>query len=461
MHKEPLRVGFLGASKVAIKASLAIHRAGHRVTFIGCRDAGKGWELAKRLRKDIEADNETREAGAVAQQPFVAPSVGSYMDVVRAGNVDLVYISLPTSKRPAWIRLCAEYGKHVVSEKPAASSAAELVGCLQQMAANRLLFMDGTALSHSQRLQDVCRAVAQLRGPVHINAHMSFAASPTFMASDIRLQPLLEPHGALGDLGWYCIRWILHIVDFALPTGVTGRVTECDALKGEEVGNNAAEDTATNASPAGAPATAAASPRKGQKRPTPAAITGFEGNLEFTIPALKRNDVVPTLGAEAGATVTAFFRCSFHDCHDQTVEIFCRDGTVVVHGAINSTAEDRPCFAVLRHTVAPAPATATREETSSGGATKVFQTYERLEEEKNDVVYSTTEETDDAQQMVQLWRDVGNSVMRLGKSEPLIANADLAKKWSTFAYMTQVVMDRTLEAAGQHALVTTASPTDP
>ncbi|CAM36569.1 oxidoreductase-like protein [Leishmania braziliensis MHOM/BR/75/M2904] len=464
MRKESLRVGFLGASTVARKAWLAIHRSGHRVTFIGCRDAGKGRELTERLQRDVEADKNAKAAGAGAQQLFVAPKIGSYMDVVRADNVDVVYISLPTSKRPAWIRVCAEFGKHVVSEKPAARSAAELLECLHDMASKRLLFMDGTALSHSQRLQDVCCAVAQLGGPVHINAHMSFTASPTFMANDIRLQPLLEPHGALGDLGWYCIRWILHIVDFALPTGVAGRVTECDALRDEEEpGNDATSYVTTSVSPAGTPAAAAAtvaSQRRPKGKSAPAAITGFEGNLEFTIPTRKSRDIAAAAAAEALATVTASFQCTFHDCHDQTVEIFCCDGTVIVHGAINPTAEDRPRFVVQRHTLAAAPATAEREQNGAAEITKVFEVYERLEEERNEIVYSVAPETNDVQQMEQLWRDVGDSVTRLGKGEPLIADPDLAKKWSTFAYVTQVVMDRTLESAGQHALAAITSSAD-
>ncbi|GET88707.1 oxidoreductase-like protein [Leishmania tarentolae] len=462
MRKESLRVGFLGASTVARKAWLAVHRAGHRVTFIGCRDASKGRELAERLRKNIEADNETKKAaGVCAQQSFVEPSIGSYMDVVRADNVDVVYISLPTSKRPAWIRVCAEHGKHVVSEKPAATSAAELVECLRDMASSRLLFIDGTALSHSQRLQDVCRAVAQLGGPLHINAHMSFSASPSFMANDIRLQPLLEPYGALGDLGWYCIRWILHIVDFVLPTGVGGRVTACNALQEESI-DGAANGTTSSASSAGASEVAAvgASERRQSKRSAPAAITEFEGNLEFSTRAPTLKDVVPEAAAEAAETITASFRCSFHDCHDQTIDIFCRDGTVTVYGAINPTAEDRPHFVTQHHEVVAASATAERQQSNTAGATEAFEGYEQLRE-RNDVVYSTApEETDGAHQMEQLWRDVGDSVMRLGKGEPLIADPDLAKKWSTFAYLTQVVMDRALEAAGQHVHNATTSSAD-
>lgn len=432
MRKEPLRVGFLGASSVARKAWLAVHRAGHRVTFVGCRDTARGAELVERLRRDIEADNKAKgAAGAGPQPPFVEPEVGSYIDVVRSDSVDVVYISVPTAKRPSWIRVCADFGKHVVSEKPAATTAAELADCLQALATRRLLFMDGTTLSHGQRLQDVRRTVAQLGGPLHINAHMSFAASPAFMASDIRLQPLLEPHGALGDLGWYCLRWILHVADFALPTGVSGRVTECDALQPALV-------KGSDAGAAGAQAAKAA----------PAAITGFEGDLEFTVPAPQSSDAAPA----PATVVTASFQCSFHECHDQTVDIFCRDGTVTVHGAINPSGEDRPRYTVERYTTAPVPASATRSEGGATGAKEVFDVYEHVEEEQRDVVYTTAAaEVDGAHQMEQLWRDVGESVMRLGKDEPLIANAELAKKWSTYAFVTQAVMNRALEAAERTA----------
>jgi predicted dehydrogenase len=427
MRKEPLRVGFLGASNIARKVFLAVNRAGHRVTYIGCRDAAKGAALIDALRKEVEATNKKKEDSGVEPQPaFVAPTVTSYTDVVRAADVDVVYISLPTAKRPPWIRLCAEFGKHVVSEKPAAPSATELAECLQAMSSKRLLFIDGTALTHGQRLQDVRSAVAKLGGPEHINAHMSFNASPSFMSGDIRMQPQLEPQGALGDLGWYCIRWILHVMDFALPTGVTGRVTECDVLQENEIPATAGKDNKPRALPA---------------------ITGFEGDLEFTVPAAASTTAAPS----PATIVTASFQCSFHSCHDQTVEVFCRDGTVTVYSAINPTAEDRPRFSVQRYKTAPEPDVATRKEGSAPTAKDTFQVYEHVEEEENETVYTSAPDEEDGMfQMVQLWRHVGDSIMRLGKEEPLTADADLAKKWSTFAFVTQVVMDRALEAASQH-----------
>jgi predicted dehydrogenase len=36
----------------------------------------------------------------------------------------------------------------------------------------------------------------------------------------------LEPHGCVGDLGWYCIRFILWALKWRLPREVTGRILE-------------------------------------------------------------------------------------------------------------------------------------------------------------------------------------------------------------------------------------------
>jgi predicted dehydrogenase len=38
------------------------------------------------------------------------------------------------------------------------------------------------------------------------------------------VQSQLEPHGCLGDLGWYCIRFALWVMNWKLPLSVTGRI---------------------------------------------------------------------------------------------------------------------------------------------------------------------------------------------------------------------------------------------
>ncbi|KAF7820275.1 putative oxidoreductase [Senna tora] len=49
---------------------------------------------------------------------------------------------------------------------------------------------------------------------------MSYNPGPDFLAHDIRVKPELDGLGALGDLGWYCIRAILWAADYNLPSSV-------------------------------------------------------------------------------------------------------------------------------------------------------------------------------------------------------------------------------------------------
>lgn len=50
---------------------------------------------------------------------------------------------------------------------------------------------------------------------------LSFHANEDFLKNDIRVKPDLDALGALGDLGWYCIRAILWAVNYELPKSVT------------------------------------------------------------------------------------------------------------------------------------------------------------------------------------------------------------------------------------------------
>jgi predicted dehydrogenase len=213
MSERVIRVGFLGAANIAWQAWAAIKNSGMVVTRVGCREAARGQQFVKDVCHALSIDEAS------------APSVCSYEELVAADDVDIVYIATPVTTRDKWVKECVAHKKHVVGEKPPAQDAEQLRTWIEALDAQDLLYMDGTMVSHSQRVKEVCAAVKKLGGPVkHIYATFSWNASPEFMEKDIRLDPALEPHGALGDLGWYCIRYILHIMDFEMPTEVTGRI---------------------------------------------------------------------------------------------------------------------------------------------------------------------------------------------------------------------------------------------
>ena len=51
----------------------------------------------------------------------------------------------------------------------------------------------------------------------------AFVHPDEFLTENIRMHSDLEPHGCLGDLGWYTIRFILWVMQYATPKSVTGR----------------------------------------------------------------------------------------------------------------------------------------------------------------------------------------------------------------------------------------------
>jgi predicted dehydrogenase len=79
---------------------------------------------------------------------------------------------------------------------------------------------------HSRRLLalrqvlDDGESVGRIR---RIVAQFSFDAAEGFVAENIRADSRLEPHGCLGDLGWYTIRFALWVMKFEMPTAVTAR----------------------------------------------------------------------------------------------------------------------------------------------------------------------------------------------------------------------------------------------
>jgi predicted dehydrogenase len=80
---------------------------------------------------------------------------------------------------------------------------------------------------HSRRLDAIRQVLNDGRtvGPVRrIATTFNFNAPPEFFTSNIRVQRTLEPFGCLGDLGWYCIRFGLWVMNWALPQRVSGRV---------------------------------------------------------------------------------------------------------------------------------------------------------------------------------------------------------------------------------------------
>ncbi|TWU05529.1 Gfo/Idh/MocA family protein [Stieleria varia] len=214
MSNKQCRWGFFGTAAIARKNWKAIRLSGNgRVAAVASR-------TADRAQTFIDECNDEYPAGCDVS------AVGSYEGLLERDDVDAVYIPLPTGLRKEWAIAAAAAGKHVLIEKPVAnnsSDAAEIIAACEDAGVQ---FMDGVMFDHSERLAKVKQqigdgtTVGKLR---RINAHFSFAGDAEFQKSNIRVDSVLETHGCLGDLGWYCIRFILQANGLVMPTSVSAR----------------------------------------------------------------------------------------------------------------------------------------------------------------------------------------------------------------------------------------------
>ncbi len=208
------RWGILGAANIARKNWKAIRLAENAaLTVVASREPARAKEW-------LDANQ--------SECPFpTAPVACNYEELLMRPDVDAVYIPLPTGIRREWVVKAANAGKHVLCEKPCGPNATELLAMLDACNAKNVQFMDGVMFMHSKRLPllrsvlDDNETVGQLR---RITSQFSFAADEGFLKGNIRVSREMEPLGALGDLGWYNIRFALWVMKYSLPTKVSGRV---------------------------------------------------------------------------------------------------------------------------------------------------------------------------------------------------------------------------------------------
>lgn len=222
MSESICRWGFLGAAGIARKNWKSIRLSGNgRVSAVASRDQ----ERARAFITECEAEVPMGAAVAAAED---------YDALLHRDDVDAVYIPLPTAIRKEWVLKAAGAKKHVLCEKPVAVHAEDAAEMVEACRDAGVQFIDGVMFDHSARLAGIRESLddrsrfGRLR---RIATHFSFCGGPEFEASNIRVMRQLEPHGCLGDLGWYCIRFCLWAMGDALPEAVSARTLT--SLRGE------------------------------------------------------------------------------------------------------------------------------------------------------------------------------------------------------------------------------------
>ncbi len=209
------RWGILGTADIARKNWQAMSLAGNAtVTAVASRSLERSREFVARCQ-------------AARPLPSAPAALGSYDELLARSDVDAVYIPLPTGVRREWVLKAAGAGKHVMVEKPVGVTVADVRDMIAACERHRVQLMDGVMFMHSQRLEALRRTLDDGESVGHLRriaAQFSFNAPEGFAEENIRGDSRLEPHGCVGDLGWYPIRFALWVMKYELPSEVAARL---------------------------------------------------------------------------------------------------------------------------------------------------------------------------------------------------------------------------------------------
>lgn len=214
MSSTPCRWGFLSTASIGRKNWQAVRDAGNAVvTAVASRSGDAARAFISECQQEC---------------PFeVQPeALGSYEELIESPNVDAVYVPLPTGLRKDWVLRAARACKHVLIEKPAADSAADVEEMIAACREANVQFMDGLMYQHTSRMKKMREvidsgAIGEVR---RITAQFSFHGGEEFAKSNIRTHSVLESMGALGDLGWYTSRFVLWAMEYEMPVSLSARM---------------------------------------------------------------------------------------------------------------------------------------------------------------------------------------------------------------------------------------------
>ena len=168
-------------------------------------------------------------ANEFADRYDIALRFHDWQAMLDADDIDAVYVATPTSVREEISIAAADAGKHVLAEKPFASSAS-VKRIIEACRRNDVAFMDGTHFVHHPRHHAIKNGMAKLVGnPWSVASAFQFGLPDR---GDIRYNAALEPMGAIGDAGWYNMRAALEY----LPKDAAPASVEAVLRRDEETG---------------------------------------------------------------------------------------------------------------------------------------------------------------------------------------------------------------------------------
>ena len=191
---EPLRIGVLGAARISELSIVGPAAAtGTRLVAVAARDRGR--------------------AETFAQAHGIERVLDSYADVVADPEVEAIYNPLANSLHAPWNKVAILAGKHVLTEKPFASNAAEAAQVRDHARGRSLVLFEGFHYLYHPLMQRLMSLLddGELGALRHVESTM-FMSAP---AEDDPRWSLALAGGSLMDLGCYALHAQRVLGDFA------------------------------------------------------------------------------------------------------------------------------------------------------------------------------------------------------------------------------------------------------
>lgn len=200
---QTFRIGIIGSGLIAEVVTQAINNIPH-------------------VEVSAVASRKAENAEIFAKTHNIAHTFADWRDLIKSDAVDAVYLACPTAYREGMAIGAAQYKKHVLAEKPFASSSA-LQNMIQAAMSNGVAFMDATHFTHHPRTQQIQAQTAN--SLENIQALRSAFFFPLTENSNIRFDLSKEPMGLIGDMTWYNMRAIVEFMQpKSTPVQITGYV---------------------------------------------------------------------------------------------------------------------------------------------------------------------------------------------------------------------------------------------
>ena len=204
---EPLRIGVLGAARISDVSLLGpAAELGVRLVSVATRDRGR--------------------SEAYAAEHGIERVHDSYVDVIADPEVEAIYNPLPNSAHAPWNLAAIAAGKHVLTEKPAASNAAEARRVHEAARGTGLTVLEGFHYRYHPQFDRLVELTSGDALGVFERLDVTMLM-PAPGDDDLRWSWPLSG-GAMMDLGCYCLHVVRSLSGLrgGEPTLVSATATE-------------------------------------------------------------------------------------------------------------------------------------------------------------------------------------------------------------------------------------------